>query len=206
MFAGLQRGQRRRGVAVDTLEEGVDGRRYGGIASAASATRIDRVRWRWATIAQAPQQTCRLNLVALVVLYRIEANEEAMTAQQCQKSIKKSWIVRRAETKALTQKPAECAAFVEAESIHSPRRPPELDEAVGRAQFVEVGVKPPEFVEMLLGTTTHLLLGGFLEAAHGNRQFTAKLIQHRAREPFSIRWWQRCYRWMEAPPRVIGTE
>jgi hypothetical protein len=81
VFASLQRSQRRRGVTVETLEEGVDGWRHAGIAGAASAARIDRLRWQWAAITRAPEQRRRLELVELMVVHRIKAHEKTLAEQ-----------------------------------------------------------------------------------------------------------------------------
>lgn len=121
VFARLQRGQRCGRVAVEALEEGVDGWRDVGVTRAASTTRIDRVRRGWAAIAHAPEQARRLELVALVVVHRLDAHEETLAEEECQERFKKDWIIRRAETEPLAQKPAERAAFVEAESLHGSR-------------------------------------------------------------------------------------
>jgi hypothetical protein len=117
VFARLQGRQCRRGVAVEALEKGVDGRQCLGVAGAASATRIDRVWRRWAAIAQAPEQARRFKLVALVVVHRIEAHEQTLAEEQRQQRIQKERIIRRGETQPLTQKPAEGATFIEAEAL-----------------------------------------------------------------------------------------
>jgi hypothetical protein len=82
VFTRLQGCQRRRRVTVKTLEKGIDGWRCLGVDVAASVTRIDRVWRRWAAVAQAPEQTRRVKLVALVVGHQIEAHEQTLAEQQ----------------------------------------------------------------------------------------------------------------------------
>ena len=71
------------------------------VAGAASATRVNRVRRRWAAITQAPEQACCIELVELMVVQRIEASEKTLADQQRQKRLKKLCIVRRSEAKPL---------------------------------------------------------------------------------------------------------
>ena len=52
-----------------------------------------------------------------MVVHWIEAREQTLAEEQRQQRIKKERIIRRGETQPLAQKPAECAALVEAETL-----------------------------------------------------------------------------------------
>ena len=79
-------------------------------------------------------------------------------------------------------------ASAEAEAVGQALRLALADEAVGRAEFRSAFVQAPELVEVLFGAAADLLLVGFLQAAAGDGQLAAELVEECADEALALGW------------------
>ena len=186
MFAGFEGGEGGSRVPVEALEEGIDGGWRFRVAVGPGATGVKRVEGRGAAVAEPPEEAGGVELEKLVVVERVEPAEKALADKQREEAVNKGVVGGWIEVQLGGDKAAEFAAGAEAEAVGQALRLALADEAVGRAEFRGAFVQAPELVEVLFGAAADLLLVGFLQAAAGDGQLAAELVEERADEALAL--------------------
>jgi hypothetical protein len=186
VFAGFEGGEGGGGVAVEALEESVDGGWCFRVAAGRGAAGVERVQGRGAAVAEAPTETGSIELEKLVVVERIEPAQKALADKQGEESVNEGGVGGWVEVELGGEKAAEFAAGAEAEAVGQALRLAFADEAVGRAEFRGAFVESPKLVKVLLGAAADLLLVCFLQTGAGDSQFAPELVEDRAHETLAL--------------------
>jgi hypothetical protein len=142
--------------------------------------------WRTA-VAQAPEQTSGVQLDKLVVIEGLQAPQETLAHKERQETVQERRVTGRIEFKLGGEESAKFAPLAQAEAFGKTLGLALSDKTIGGAKLRAGFIQTPEVVEILLGPAAHLLLVGPHQAATGNSQLAAELVQNGADQAFPLR-------------------